>query len=54
MRHAIALIAALLFAPLASLSAADPARPNVIIVMPDDMGYGETGCRPAYRATPAR
>ena len=39
MKKTLLLITGLLLAPLASLFAANPAKPNVIIVMPDDISH---------------
>ena len=44
MKTTLPLIAALLLAPLACLSAADNTKPNIILVMPDDVGYGDYAC----------
>src|SRR6476660_3818880 len=42
---------ALLFAPLAAAHAA-PAKPNVLIIVADDMGYSDAGCYGGEIATP--
>ena len=37
-------LSALLLAPLAAVHTASAAKPNIIIVMPDDTGYGDYAC----------
>ena len=54
MKHISALAAAFLLASPSALHAAETAKPNIILVMPDDVGYGDYAClgNPVMR-TPA-
>src|SRR5256885_8551098 len=45
-------LAALLFTPLPQLQAAEPARPNVLIIVADDMGFSDAGWYGGEIATP--
>ena len=43
MKHTATLLTALLLAPLAALHAADSPRPNIVLIMADDQGWGDIG-----------
>ena len=44
MKPTLPLLAALLLAPLAGLCAAEPIKPNILIILVDDTGYGDPQC----------
>jgi arylsulfatase A-like enzyme len=49
MKAPVFLLDALLLAPLAALHAADAPKPNLIVILADDLGYGDVGCYGATR-----
>jgi arylsulfatase A-like enzyme len=44
MKSTIALLTALLLFPLAGLTAAEPAKPNIVFIYADDWGWGDLSC----------
>ena len=44
MKHTFFLLIALLIAPSNPLQAADPAKPNVLFIIADDLGWGDLRC----------
>ena len=52
MKHVLWLFIALLAAPGAALLAADDARPNIVVMLADDMGWSDLGCYGGEIETP--
>ena len=56
MKPTLALVTALLLAPLTGLPATEApklgAKPNIVLIFADDLGYGELGCYDGKVATP--
>jgi len=44
MKLTLSILAALLLAPLGALHAADSLKPNILVILVDDMGYGDPQC----------
>ena len=49
MKHTLTLLATLSLVPLTLVHAADPARPNIIVILADDQGYADLGVQGQVR-----
>ncbi len=55
MKHTITLLAVLVLMPLAALHAAEeskPSKPNILLILADDVGFSDLGCYGSEIATP--
>ncbi|MDH4476957.1 MAG: arylsulfatase [Verrucomicrobiaceae bacterium] len=52
MKHTLTLLAALLLAPIAGLAAVQTSKPNILLILADDMGFSDLGCYGGEIATP--
>ncbi len=52
MKPTLTLFAALLLAPIAGLAAAQTSKPNILLILADDMGFSDLGCYGGEIATP--